>query len=152
MFCPKCGKADQKENSFCRSCGIFLPDFDSLKSKEISPQEHLKANNVLNLMTGIASLILATLLYLFIINKETAHPLIYITFGFLIAMFFWQAQIFWRNLLLKKHLPNPNKNESIELLEPVKSRELLNEAEFSNLVSPNVVEFTTQKLKEKVKP
>ncbi len=52
MFCPKCGTADQIENSYCRNCGEFLPDLT--KNKIVSfggdtPEEQIKPNNNLNL-------------------------------------------------------------------------------------------------------
>ena len=108
MFCPKCGKSDQIANSYCRQCGSFLPDFDKIKKREISPEEHLKINFVLNLMTAFVSITLAILLYSFFLGGENTHPLIYITAGFLTAMFFWQAQVFWRTLQLKKQFPKRN--------------------------------------------
>ena len=70
MFCPNCGKSDQEKNSFCRQCGTFLPDFDKIKKREISPEEHLKVNSVLNLMTAIVSITLAILLYSFFLGGE----------------------------------------------------------------------------------
>ena len=103
MFCPKCGNADQQPETYCRQCGSFLPDFDKLTKKPISPQEHLKANSWLSLMTAIVSLILAILLYSIFLGKADTPIIIYITGGFLIAMCAWQVQNFWRTLLLKKH-------------------------------------------------
>ena len=102
MFCPKCGNADQKPETYCRQCGSFLPDFDKIKSKEIPPEEHLKANTVLSVMTALVSLTLAILLHVFFTGRENTPVLINITAGILTAMFFWQAQTFWRTRLLKK--------------------------------------------------
>jgi uncharacterized membrane protein YvbJ len=42
MFCPKCGNPNQRPETFCCQCGIFLPDYDKLRRKETSPEEHLK--------------------------------------------------------------------------------------------------------------
>lgn len=159
MFCPKCGNADQTPETFCRQCGIFLPDFDKLERKEIPPEEHLKANSVLSLMTAIASGTLAILLHAFFISgTENTPPLIYITAGFLTAMFFWQVQTFWRTRLLKKQLPKRKKKETVKtealdtnsLIESAKTKELLNESDFSNAAPPSVIENTTKHLGEKV--
>ena len=152
MFCPKCGKADQTENTFCRQCGNFLPDFDKLKRREIPPEEHLKANSVLNIMTAIASLTLAILLYVFFLGKENTPVIIYITAGFLTAMFAWQVQVFVRNLKLKKQIISPKRaedKESPKEIDTFQTKELLNEADFKDIVPISITENTTRQLKEK---
>ena len=152
MFCPSCGKADQKENTYCRQCGKFLPDFDKIKRREIPPEEHLKANSVLNIMTAIGSLTLATLLYVFFLGKENTPVIIFITAGFLTAMFAWQVQVFWRNLKLKKQIILPKRAENEESpkeSESVPTKELLNEVDFSDIIPASVAEYTTKNLKEK---
>ncbi|MEO6589476.1 MAG: hypothetical protein ABIP06_09245 [Pyrinomonadaceae bacterium] len=154
MFCPNCGKSDQETNSYCRQCGKFLPDFDKLKKREISPEEHLKVNTVLNVMSAVVSITLAILLYYFFLGKHDTPPIIYITAGFLTAMFFWQAQIFWRNILLKRQIPKRNdntENENTLLVEKTKTKDLLNEADLSDVVPASVTEYTTKNLKEKVR-
>lgn len=159
MFCPKCGNADQKPETFCRQCGTFLPDFDKLERKEIPPEQHITVNSVLSLMTAIVSGTLAILLHAFFIRGESAPPLIYITAGFLTAMFFWQVQTFWRTRQLKKHFPKRKKEEKVEtealdtnpLIESAKPKELLNESDFSNAVPPSIIENTTKHSGEKVR-
>lgn len=145
MFCPNCGNADQKQDTFCRNCGTFLPNFDKLKSKENTPEAHLKANTFLSLMTGIVSLTLAILLYSFFLGKPDTPIIIYITAGFLTAMFFWQAQSFWRNLLLKKQLPKRNVEANAQIAD-AKMGKLLNEPDFENFVPTSVVVDTTKNL------
>ncbi|CAN5282677.1 hypothetical protein BH10ACI1_BH10ACI1_21370 [soil metagenome] len=159
MFCPKCGNADQQSDTFCRKCGTFLPDFDKVKKKEISPEEHLNANCVLVLMSAVVSLTLSILLYAFFLGKEDTPILIYITAGFLTVMFFWQAQTFWRTVLLKRQLkkrnPQPTAENAADESNPpvkaVKTRELLNEADLKDAVPASVVENTTRKLGTKIK-
>lgn len=153
MFCPNCGKADQNVNSYCRQCGKFLPDFDNLKKLETTPEEHFKVNFVLNIMSGVVSITLAILLYSFFLGKQDTPPIIYITAGFLTAMFAWQVQIFIRNLKLKKHIPKQNKNVvevgNQKTFDSAQTRELLNEPDFDNYVPASVSEYTTKNLKEK---
>lgn len=157
MFCPKCGKAEQKAETFCRQCGEFLPNFDRKAKKKVTPEEHLKVNAVLSFMTGIVSLALAISLYVVFLGKENTHPIIYITAGFLTAIFAWQVQTFWRSLLLKKHFKRRELSERTniateadptEQFEAAKTRELLNEADFSNAVPATVTENTTRQLHE----
>src|SRR5215216_6633405 len=100
MFCPKCGKADQLPETYCRQCGNYLPNFDKSAKKPTTPEDHIKANAVLSAMTVVASLILSTLLFLIFKNIPDTHPVIYVTAGFLLAIAAWQIQTFWRTKLL----------------------------------------------------
>ncbi len=150
MFCPNCGKAEHTPNSYCRHCGEFLPDFDKLEKREISPEEHLRANSILNIMTAVVSLTLAILLYINFLGAENTPVLIYITAGFLTAMFAWQVQIFIRSLILKKQIILPKRDETKVELKSVKN-DLLNEADFSENIPAGIGEFTTKNLREKVK-
>lgn len=148
MYCPNCGKADQKENTYCRRCGTFLPDFDKIKKRETPPEMHLKANTVLNVMSGIASVSLAILLYIFFLGRSDTPLIIYVTAGFLTAMFFWQAQVFWRNLQLKKQIPKrveakENSEDQIKI-ESAKTKELLSEAEFGDMVPADAATRATK--------
>jgi hypothetical protein len=105
MYCPKCGTADQNIESYCRSCGLFLPDFDSDKNRPVSPVAHWKINLTLSFMTAIGSAILVVLLHMNFTGREGTSALIYATIGFLTAVLAWQIQVIWRNFLLRKHLP-----------------------------------------------
>ncbi len=159
MFCPKCGNADQKPETFCPRCGIFLPDFDKLQKKQIPPEEHITANSIFTLMTALVSLTLAILLHAFFTGRENTPPLIYITAGFLTAIFFWQAQTFWRTRQLKKHFPKRKKEEKVEidaldtnpLIESAKPKELSTESDFIPTAPPSVIENTTKHLDEKAR-
>jgi hypothetical protein len=159
MFCPNCGNADQKPETYCRQCGNFLPDFEKLKKKEIPPEVHLKANSVLSIMTAVVSLTLAILLHVFFTGRENTPVLIYITTGFLTAMFFWQVQTFWRTRLLKKHLPKRKKGgqsktdglDTNPLAESAKAKGSLSEPDFSQATPSSVIEKTTKHLREKAR-
>jgi FlaA1/EpsC-like NDP-sugar epimerase len=156
MFCPKCGKSEQQANTFCRNCGTFLPDFDKLERKIISPKEHFTANTALNIMTAVVSLALAITLYVMFLDKDDTPIVIYLTAGFLTAIFFWQAQVFWRTWLLKKQFPGLNRKNETSIIEKTppfettNTRELLNEADLSDVVPPSIVENTTKKLSQKI--
>lgn len=153
MFCPKCGKSEQSAETFCRQCGVYLPDFDKIERRESTPAEHLKANLVLNVMTAVASLALAITLYVRFLGEEDTPFIIYLTAGFLTAMFAWQAQVFWRNLKLKKQIvPSKriNKKAGFEReLNSAETRILLNELDLSNVIEADFSAKTTNKLKSK---
>ena len=153
MFCPKCGKADQSPETYCRQCGNYLPDFDNPVKKRTTPEEHIKANAVLSFLTAAASLTLSILLFLIFRNQTEVHPIIYVTAGFLLTITAWQIQTFWRTLLLKKHFKKPNRdseNQTVPAsLEAKPTSQLLTEADFENHVPASVVEKTTGKLRVK---
>ncbi|MCU0240165.1 MAG: zinc ribbon domain-containing protein [Pyrinomonadaceae bacterium] len=154
MFCPKCGNANQTENSFCRNCGIFLPDFDKI-TKITTPEQHLTINTTFSVMSAIVSLFLVIMLYATFLGKDGTSWVIYLTAGFLTAMFFWQAQVVYRNILLKKQLPNRRKeSETIENTVNNTTNEidyntdkLLSEANLENYIPTSVTENTTKHLK-----
>jgi hypothetical protein len=158
MFCPKCGKPDQTPETFCRQCGHYLEDYNKPGKKPIPPEQHLKANAVLSLITAVTSLTLAILLYYFFLGKHDTPPIIYITAGFLTAITAWQIQTFWRTMLLRKHFKKPkNKAENAANdereppnLEAKPTNELLAEANFENFVPPSVTDRTTRRLGDKV--
>ncbi len=159
MFCPKCGKSDQSPETYCRQCGNYLHDYDKPVKKKVQPEEHLKANLFLNLLTAITSLTLAILLYSIFLGKQDTPVIIYVTAGFLTAMTAWQVQTIWRTILLRKHF-NKRKdvaeNQTIHETEPqqfetMPTKQLLNEADLGNLVPSSITENTTKHLSEKVR-
>ena len=168
MFCPKCGKSEQSPETYCRQCGNYLQDYTKPAKRENTPEQHLKANIFLNLLTAVTSLTLAILLYAMFLGKEDTPIIIYITAGFLTAMTAWQIQTFWRTLLLRKHFKKRKADAAHQTAEETKenvapqnvappnfesmpTRELLNEADLSNIVPSSVTENTTRHLSEKVK-
>lgn len=111
MFCPKCGEPEQKTESYCRRCGIFLHDYDKLAAKVVTPATHMTANIVLGGMTAIASAILAIILYATFLDRTDTPVIIYVTAGFLTAMFAWQVQLIIRSVLVRRHLKTPGKTD-----------------------------------------
>lgn len=150
MFCPKCGNPNLQVNTYCRQCGIFLPDFEKNQKPETTPEQHLTANLVLSILTGVVSAFLAISLYTIFLGKENTHWVVYMTAGFLTAMFAWQVQTVWRTILLKKQIKKQRYEagtEEISKLESSPTNELLPEADFSNVVPTSITENTTTKLK-----
>jgi hypothetical protein len=131
-----------------------LPDFDSLAKKKATPEQHLIANSVLNAMTAVVSGALAIALYVSYLGKDDTPILIFVTAGFLTAIFFWQIQVIWRNVLLKRSMPGfrNNKGEAppAVLAAPRGSR-ILGEGDPDEYIVPSVVEGTTRRLAEKVR-
>lgn len=159
MFCPNCGKADQTENSYCRSCGEFLPNLTKSKLPSFggdTPEEQIRTNLFLNLLSAFVSLALAVSLYVSFLGKD-APPLIYLTSAFLLAMSGWQFSTCIINLKLRKNFKRRREietpeNESVRQtqFESAKTQELLNEADFTDVIPATVTENTTKHLHEKI--
>ncbi|MEK7723038.1 MAG: hypothetical protein AAB336_01695 [Acidobacteriota bacterium] len=154
MFCPKCGNAQQNENSYCRQCGFFLPDFDKITKKETSPEQQIIISATFISLSAIISLVLTIILHVLYTGKEGTPFIIYAVIGFLTANFFWQAQAFWRVRQLKKQFPKRQgavENNEQLLESSFSTDKLLPQADFSDVIPPNVVEDTTKHLKQKIK-
>ncbi|MBV9216226.1 MAG: zinc ribbon domain-containing protein [Acidobacteria bacterium] len=144
MFCPKCGHPDQSPETFCRKCGTYLPDLAKAK-KPLSPQEHIRANLDLTVMSGVMSISMAAVMLSYLL-RDQAVPMILcnIIAGLLIANFAWQVQTFIRTRMLKKQLPiTVSEDDDVED-EHVQNQ--LVEADFENVVPPSVTDRTTSKL------
>ncbi len=157
MYCPRCGRAEQVPETFCRQCGLFLPNLSKQVKREIPPEEHLKANTVLNLLTIVVSFTLSFLLFAIVPNK---HPLIYVTAGLLIAIGAWHIQTFIRTQKLKEQWKRRAPLSEIEAGVPETERafksastaQLLDQADFGNTVPASVTEHTTRHLAERPHP
>lgn len=147
MFCPKCGNPDQSAESYCRRCGIFLPDL-SKPIKTTTPEQHMTANTVLSSMTIVASFTLSILLWVILGFRSNTHPLIYVTAGLLFAMGCWHIQTLWRTLLLRKHLKKSRPPQEAPLTSNPIPDKLLEQADFENMVPASVTDHTTKNLSE----
>ena len=124
MFCPKCGNADQIEETYCRQCGIFLHDPSKpFKKKERPPAEHLRANTFLTVLSGVTSILMAVWLYSFLLRHWDVPPIVnYIVAGLLTANFAWQVQVFIRTMMLKKQI---NRLDRTAEVKPISIREII---------------------------
>lgn len=158
MFCPNCGKDDQQKNAYCRSCGEFLPDFDNIRKRGFTsktPEENIKTSLVLNFLSSIVSIVMAILLYALHLGKEDVNPIIYASAALFIVIGIWQMIDFVTILRLKKHFQKRKETGEIEndndkIIASPETRELLNEANFENVIPASVIETTTKNLSEKV--
>lgn len=150
MFCPKCGKADQVPETYCRQCGTFLSDFSRLAKRESPPEENIKVNTVISLMTVIVSFTLAILLYAILGFRDNTHPLIYVTAGLLIGMGAWHIQTFIRTRSLKKQWKRRGANieDGPAAANQSITGKLLDQPDFENMVPPSVTDRTTKHLSE----
>ncbi len=146
MYCPACGNPDQTPESYCRRCGIFLPDLSKPVKGPVPPEQHLTANLVLGAMTVAVCFVLAALLLSLLAFKPDTNSLIYVTSGLLIAMGCWHVQTVWRTLLLRKHFKTGKKVDHAEDAGSFRTGKLLDHADFSNVVPTSVTEDETAEL------
>ena len=64
MFCPSCGAADQNPDAYCRRCGQWLVNVDSIQSKAIKKREdQMRTMVVFNALSAVLALTSAIVLY-----------------------------------------------------------------------------------------
>jgi hypothetical protein len=153
MYCPRCGRAEQAPETFCRQCGLFLPDLSKPLKRELPPEDHLKANTALSALTIIVSFTLSFLLFAIL---PSPHPLIYVTAGLLIAIGSWHIQSLIRTAMLKKQWKRRTPlvegyaglSETDRAFSSASTAKLLDQANFANAVPTSVTENTTKHLVE----
>jgi methionyl-tRNA synthetase len=158
MFCPNCGTAEQKENTYCRKCGEFLT-LGNLKNilsfGGNTPEEQINTNLIFNVLTAVVSIALAILLYATHYGKENVSFSIYLAAGILLAMGFWQISSFIIGRKLKRNFKKRKESDKFEkqkekILYSAGMQEFLPEADLKNLVPTTVTEKTTKNLSEKI--
>lgn len=136
--------------TYCRQCGLFLPDLSKPLKRESPPEEHLKANTVLSLMTICASFTLSFMLFLVLGFRDFTHPLIYVTAGILLAMGGWHIQTLIRTQMLKKQWKRrtPLSETQAAAFKSTPTGKLLDEANYEDAIPASVTEHTTRHLAE----
>lgn len=150
MFCPKCGKADQVPETYCRQCGTFLSGSSTLAKRESPPEENIKVNSVISLWTVIVSFTLAILLFAILGFRDNTHPLIYVTAGLLIGMGAWHIQTFIRTRSLKKQWKRRGANIESDpaAVNQAITGKLLEQPDFESMAPASVTDHTTKHLSE----
>jgi uncharacterized protein with PQ loop repeat len=164
MFCPNCGKSDQKSDTYCRQCGEFIFN-PSNKFNPLSaflgggnPEKQINLGIFISLTTAIASFLLVGFLIgyyeaHFERTGESAPTVVYAVYVFLALVGFWQFLSLIIGLQVKSKF---NRRKSIDgenvfvpqenVLSSAETRELLPEADTQNLVDTSVTENTTRNL------
>lgn len=158
MYCPNCGKADQKAETYCRQCGEFLPDLSGTNNlfRIQTPEEQFDITLVLNFLSALSGLIMAILLIVFHAGMENVHWSVYVSSSILFCISVWQGVSFYNNLMLKrrynqqKDFTEVESKSKLNMLENTK-RDVLPEADFEDVVPASVTEKTTSDLKEKLR-
>ncbi|CAN5438817.1 hypothetical protein BH20ACI1_BH20ACI1_22150 [soil metagenome] len=147
MFCPNCGKGDQKENTYCRQCGEFLPDLTKNALKRfggVTPQQNANIISSLSLFASIVSLLAGLWMYATNFNVPIV---LYLGTALLICNAIWHVSNFYTIKKLSKRLNPTDENLSKYLEDKTATQKELNEPDFSDAVPMSVTEKTTRKLK-----
>jgi hypothetical protein len=145
--------------TYCRKCGVFLPDLSKPFKPEAPPEQHLKANTVLSILTIVVCAGMATLLYAMLGFRPGTHPLIYVAAGMFIAIGAWHIQTLIRTLKLKKQFKKkipPAEAETVLVenqpaFEARTTSRLLDRADPADAIPASVTENTTRHLGEKIR-
>jgi hypothetical protein len=161
MFCPNCGNGEQTPDSYCRSCGSFLPDPSkgaSLISRLFGvtdPERQLKFTLTVDLVTAIVSALLIFFLmgYFDATRKRTGiptPPVVYLVYVFLGAVAVWQLLSFTVVTTFRKKLLATKKSvaaaEETGELKGGNTQRNLPPATASDFVNNSITEQTTRRL------
>lgn len=153
MFCPSCGKSDQIENSYCRSCGEFLPDLS--KNSQLvfggtTPQQTANIISGISLVAAVFSLFAGFWLYA---TRFNIPIVIYLAATLLICNAIWHiSNFFMVQKLVKRFKPSKEKSDSSKKIAEEKSshQKSLPTANLRDVVPTTVTENTTKHLPEKI--
>jgi hypothetical protein len=170
MFCPKCGNADQTENSYCRNCGEFLMD-SSNKFNLIynflgisAPEKQITVNLIINFFGLVLSVVLLGFLMGYFDAGENKNPpvptpsIIYFVYAFLALISAWQllgtvfAAILRSKFSSAKTKTETGENYTVhkDALTSTQKQESLPAANSDDFIISVVTENTTKNLTEKV--
>jgi hypothetical protein len=152
MFCPKCGKGEQKPDSYCRSCGEFLVDSSSRSSLVVrilgisNPERQLNLTLTIDLITAIVSgfLLFSLMGYFDAVEDRTGRPttpLVYVLYVFLALVAVWQLFSFTVGTGYKRKL-SASKRAQLQSGQ----QQALPPANTEDVVPVTITEDTTRKL------
>jgi len=156
MYCQNCGKADQKENTYCRQCGNFLPDLKAISALDLggsTPQQNARTISFISLFAAVFSLFVGVWMYL---TQFNVPVVLYLAAAVLICNAFWHLSNFYVVRKMTNRLKPEQKDSNIEnqLILEGKSeayQKVLTGGDISEFAIPeSIVEETTKNLTEKI--
>lgn len=154
MFCPKCGKGEQKPDSYCRNCGEFLVDASSRSSLAVrilgisNPEKQLNLTLTIDLITAIVSgfLLFSLMGYFDAVEDRTGiptTPLVYVLYVFLALVAVWQLFSFTVGTGYKRKL-SASKRAQLQSAQ----QQTLPAANEEDVIPLTITENTTRKLEK----
>jgi len=113
IFCARCGAAGQKVNSYCRSCGEWLPDPSGAwhprgRLRGLSPERKQRRIRVLELLSALAALFAA---FIALAVRSGLHrDVLVVTVLLCLLVVAWQGVAF----LIGRSLQEKRRQESAE--------------------------------------
>ena len=151
MFCPKCGADAQSAESYCKRCGEWLPDMDSLTRPRLfrkrTRDEKIRKMRVLEAVSAGLSLTSAAIIISFVTGGSDKHLLSLAAFCcFIVAVY--QVVNFYLGYKLQPRVDKSRAGRTDEIEAQAEQRvRALPSADTTPFVGRNsVVENTTELL------
>ena len=157
MFCPNCGRSEQRLDTYCRGCGEFLADSSnplSILSRLVGANttgQQITLSLVINGVTAAVSAFLIVFLIGYFDGREArtlepAPSIVYLVYVFLGLVAAWQLFSFAINLNLKTRFSKKTEITTPGLgeRETSSSAQALPEADLENVVPRSVTEDKTE--------
>ncbi len=149
MFCPSCGTADQKPNTYCRRCGAWLVDLESIQSKDIKKkEEQMKAMVFFNALSAVLALTSAILLYATYLDTPEIKWSVYVAGALCSIIAGHQTISFLFAREVTNRLRNRLRGYELEAGRGIETQAALLSSRATNEIpgQPNLTEDTTRKL------
>ncbi len=122
LFCPKCGAGEQSHESYCRSCGEWLPNLEHIGGlglfRAASREDRVQRIRVLELISIGMSLTSALIVFLFLTGLLDRN-LLYLVVAFGIVVSVYQIANMYLGRKVAKSLPKkPETEDRSELSMP----------------------------------
>ena len=149
MFCPKCGAGDQIAESYCKSCGEWLPDFNVRGWKGFfrkpSREERIKKIRSLEAVSAGLSLTSAAIIIGFISTGRNGQLLFLAAFCALLVTVY-QVVNFYLGYKIQHRIDRSRVDNVIHVPSSNETRELRSADAAQFVDPPSVVENTTDLL------
>lgn len=109
MYCPSCGFADQREETYCLQCGAWLPNQKAIVRWQFGsarPQGRVRTIIIFNILNTLMSLLSALALCVTYLGSPNAKWSVYLAAVFCFGFAVHQSSSLFIALKLRKHLIN----------------------------------------------
>ncbi|HYM01050.1 MAG TPA: hypothetical protein VEZ90_18975 [Blastocatellia bacterium] len=149
MFCPECGAADQRVDSYCRKCGQWLADHKSLRTHRARTPDHiLKDIMVFSGVNALLALTSAIVLYATYLGSKDAKWSVYVAAALSLVISIHQTVSFFFNLQLRRRFSRQRQVEDVTAgRDSVQENILMPASSAGDLISQaSITERTTELL------
>lgn len=148
IFCSRCGAPGQKVESYCRSCGEWLPDPAAAwhprgRLRRLSPERKHRRMRVLELLSAVAALVSGVIALAVLTGADLEMLVIPVILCF--AVVGWQTVAFFMGRSIQRRRGQDAAEDRQALpIPPAEARSALNPADTRDMVRPpSVTEQTT---------